>query len=263
MNNSILVIDDHLDLLTLIEDILSCDYKVYLAQNAEKAKLILDQEIVHLIISDVMMPGMDGFELCRMIKSNVAYCHIPIILLTSMSGISAHIKGLENGADAYVSKPFSEELLKMQVASLLLNRSKIKDHLASAPFSDARVMANSKSDEIFLMKLNEFIKKNIRNPNLDMLMLAEHMFMSRPTFYRKVKALSSLTPKELIDITRLRRAAFLISENCYTLHEISLIVGYSSQSLFSRNFQKYFKMSALEYIDSLPKADRVGEADNK
>jgi len=255
MNNSILVIDDHLDLLALLEDILSCDYTVHLAQNAEKAKIMLDQQVVHLIISDVMMPGMDGFELCRMIKSNVAYCHIPIILLTSMNGTRAHIQGLENGADAYVPKPFSEELLKMQVSSLLLNRSKIKDHLASAPFEDVRVMAHSKSDEIFLKKLDEFIRKNIRNPNLDMHMLAEHMFMSRPTFYRKVKAISSLTPKELIDITRLKKAAAFISENRYTLQEISGLVGYSSQSLFCRNFQKYFKMSALEYIDTLPKAD--------
>ncbi|RYG00348.1 MAG: response regulator, partial [Chitinophagaceae bacterium] len=139
MNNSILVIDDHPDLLNLLGEILSNDYTVHLAQNAEIAKLMLEQQVVHLIISDVMMPGMDGFELCRMIKSNVEYCHIPILLLTSMNGIRAHIQGLENGADAYVPKPFSEELLKIQVSSLLLNRSKIKDHLASTPFEDARV----------------------------------------------------------------------------------------------------------------------------
>lgn len=254
MNNSILVIDDHPDLLNLLEEILSNDYTVHLAQNAEIAKLMLEQQVVHLIISDVMMPGMDGFELCRFIKSNVEYCHIPILLLTSMNGIRAHIQGLENGADAYVPKPFSEELLKIQVSSLLLNRSKIKDHLASTPFEDARVMAHSKSDELFLKKLDDFIKKNIKNPNIDMITLAEHMFMSRPTFYRKVKALSSLTPKELIDITRLKKAASLIAENRYSLYEISMMVGYSSQSLFSRNFQKYFKMSAVEYIDTLPKA---------
>ena len=257
MNNSILIIDDHQDMLMLLDEILREDYIVFSASSAEQAKKLLDEQVVHLIVSDVMMPGMDGFQLCRFIKSEVAYCHIPIILLTSMSGIRAHIQGLENGADAYIPKPFSEELLKIQVASLLLNRTKIKDHFASSPFEDVRVMAHSKADEDFLKKLDEYIRKNLRNPSIDMLSLAEHMFMSRPTFYRKVKAISSLTPKELIDITRLKKAASLITENRYSLYEVSLMVGYSSQSLFSRNFQKYFKMSALEYIESLPRAEGV------
>ncbi|MFC4209853.1 response regulator [Pedobacter petrophilus] len=256
MKNSILVIDDHQDLLILLKDILEEDYLVHLATNAEQAKKLLDEQVIHLIISDVMMPGMDGFQLCRLIKSDVAYCHIPIILLTSMNGIRAHIEGLEHGADAYIPKPFSEELLKIQVASLLLNRTKIKDHFASVPFEDVRVMAHSKADEIFLQKLDEYIRKNLKNPNIDMVSLADHMFMSRPTFYRKVKALSSLTPKELIDITRLKKAASLIAENRYTLYEVSVMVGYSSQSLFSRNFFKYYKMNALEYAGSLPKAIR-------
>ena len=255
MADSILIIDDHQDLLALLDDILGEDYKVHLAEDAEGALTILDNEIIHLIISDVMMPGMNGFELCRTIKSNIDYCHIPIILLTSRNGIHDHIEGLENGADAYIPKPFSEDLLKIQVAGLLLNRSKIKDHFASSPFADVRVMAHSKADEAFLKRLDEHISNNIKNPNFDMHSLADHMHMSRPTFYRKVKAISSLTPKELIDITRLKKAASLISENRYSLYEIGTLVGYSSQSLFSRNFQKYFGMSALEYINSLPKAD--------
>ena len=255
MGDSILIIDDHKDLLDLMEEILGEDHKVYLAENAEQAQEILDSEVIHLVISDVMMPGMDGFQLCQKIKSNIAYCHIPVMLLTSRNGMKDHIQGFENGADAYVAKPFAEELLKIQVASLLLNRSKIKDHFASSPFEDVRVMAHSKADEDFLKKLDDYIRKNIRNPNIDMHTLADHMFMSRPTFYRKVKALSSLTPKELIDITRLKKAASLITENRYSLYEIGTMVGYSSQSMFSRNFQKYFKMSALEYIASLPKAD--------
>jgi CheY-like chemotaxis protein len=256
MRDSILIIDDHEDLLNMMQEILEDDYKVYLAGNADRARELLDTEIIQLIISDVMMPGMDGFELCRTVKSDIAYCHIPVMLLTSRKGVNDHIQGFENGADAYVAKPFSEKLLKIQVASLLLNRSKIKDHFASSPFEDMRVMAHSKADEDFLRKLEEFIRKNIRNPNIDMHSLADHMFMSRPTFYRKVKALSCLTPKELIDITRLKKAASLIAQNRYSLFEIGVMVGYRSHSMFSRNFQKYFQMSALEYIASLPKAER-------
>lgn len=255
MTDSILIIDDHKDLLDLLADILAEDYKLHLAENAEMAQDILDTEMVHLIVSDVMMPGISGFEFCKAIKSNIAYCHIPIILLTSKNGIQSHIEGLENGADAYIPKPFSEDLLKTQIASLLRNRTKVKDHFASSPFEDVRVMANSKADEAFLKKLDDHIRKNIKNPVIDMHSLADYMHMSRPTFYRKIKAISSLTPKELIDITRLKKAASLIAENRYSLYEIGYMVGYSSQSIFSRNFKKYFKMSAQEYMASLPKED--------
>lgn len=253
MTDSILIIDDNQDILDFLSVVLGSQYTLHLAADGEIAQTILDSEVIHLIISDIMMPGIDGFELCRKIKSNVEYCHIPIILLTSKNTYKAHIEGLEVGADAYIQKPFSSELLQVQIANLLKNRRKIKDHFASSPFDDVGVMAHSKTDEAFLKKLDEFIRENIKDPNIDIDMLAEHMFMSRTTFYRKIKSLSSLSPKELIDITRLKKAASLIAENEFSLFEISKRVGYSSQSLFSRNFQKYFKMTPVEYFDSLPR----------
>lgn len=253
MTDSILIIDDNEDMLEFLSVVLGDTYKLYLAANGEIAQTILDNEVINLIVSDIMMPGIDGFELCRRIKSNVEYCHIPIILLTSKNTYAAHIEGLEVGADAYIQKPFSSELLQVQIANLLKNRRKIKDHFASSPFDDVGVMAHSKTDEAFLKKLDEYIKENIKDPNIDIDMLAEHMYMSRTTFYRKIKSLSSLSPKELIDITRLKKAAGLIAENEFSLFEISKKVGYSSQSLFTRNFQKYFKMSPVEYFQSLPR----------
>lgn len=254
MAESILIIDDSQDILDFLSLVLGDTYTIHVALNGEIAQNILDTEVIHLIISDIMMPGIDGFELCKLIKSNVEYCHIPIILLTSKNTYKAHIESLEVGADAYIQKPFSSELLQVQIANLLNNRRKIKDHFASSPFEDVRVMAHSKTDEAFLKKLDEYIRANIKNPNIDIDMLAEHMFMSRTTLYRKIKSLSSLSPKELIDITRLKKAASLIAENEFSFYEISKMVGYSSQSLFSRNFQKYFKMSPLEYFNSLPRA---------
>lgn len=253
MTESILIIDDNEDILDFLSVVLGDTYKLYLAVNGEIAQAILDKEVIHLIVSDIMMPGIDGFELCALIKSTVEYCHIPIILLTSKNTYKARIEGLEVGADAYIKKPFSSELLQVQIANLLKNRRKIKDHFASSPFEDVRVMAHSKTDEAFLKKLDEYIKENIKNPNIDIDMLADHMFMSRSTLYRKVKSLSSLSPKELIDITRLKKAAGLIAENEFTFYEISKMVGYTSQSLFSRNFQKYFKVSPIEYFNSLPR----------
>jgi len=253
MTENILIIDDNEDILEFLSVVLGDSYQVHLAANGEIAQAVLDKEIIHLIISDIMMPGIDGFELCRLIKSNVEYCHIPIILLTSKNTYKAHIEGLEVGADAYIQKPFSSEFLQVQIANLLKNRRKIKDHFASSPFEDVRVMAHSKTDEAFLKKLDEYIRTNIKDPNIDIDMLAEHMFMSRTTLYRKIKSLSSLSPKELIDITRLKKAADLIARNEFSFYEISKMIGYSSQSLFSRNFQKYFKMSPNEYFDSLPR----------
>lgn len=251
MTESILIIDDNNDILEFLSVVLGDTYRLYTALNGEIAQNILDKEIIHLVISDIMMPGIDGFELCRWLKSDVEYCHIPIILLTAKNTYSAHIEGLEVGADAYIQKPFSPEFLQAQIVNLLKNRKKIKEHFASSPFEDVRVMAHSKTDETFLKKLDQYIQANIKNPDIDIDRLAEHMFMSRTTFYRKIKSLSSLSPKELIDITRLKRAAGLIAENDLSFSEIAKMVGYSSQGLFSRNFQKYFEMSPMGYLNSL------------
>jgi DNA-binding response OmpR family regulator len=253
MNESILIVDDNEDILNFLSVVLGGKYKLHLAENGEIAQNILNSEVIHLIISDIMMPGIDGFEFCQKIKSNVEYCHIPIILLTSKNTYKAHIEGLEMGADAYIQKPFSSEFLQVQIVNLLKNRLKIKEHFASSPFDDVGAMATSKTDEAFLKKLDAYIRINIKDPNIDIDKLAEHMYMSRTTFYRKIKSLSSLSPKELVDITRLKQAASLIAENDFSLSEISRMVGYSSQSLFSRNFQKYFKISPMQYQNTLSK----------
>jgi DNA-binding response OmpR family regulator len=253
MTESILIVDDNQEILEFLTEVLSDTYQLHLAESGELALQILDAEIVHLIVLDVMMPGIDGFEVCQLVKSNVEYCHIPIILLTSKNSHRSHIEGLEVGADAYIKKPFSPKFLQIQIANLLNNRLKIKTHFASSPFEDVRVMAHSKTDETFLKKLDDYIRKNMKDTQMDIEKLAEHMNMSRPTFYRKIKSLSALSPKELIDITRLKKAASLIAENEFSLAEIARMVGYSSQSLFSRNFQKHFNASPQEYMNSLPK----------
>ncbi|MDR6784668.1 DNA-binding response OmpR family regulator [Pedobacter africanus] len=253
MTDSILIIDDNEDILEFLSEVLGDTYKLHLAENGEVAQEILNTEVVDLIISDIMMPGIDGFEVCRIVKSNVEYCHIPVVLLTAKNTYQAHIESLEVGADIYIQKPFSPELLQLQIANLLKNRLNIKAHFASSPFEDVRVMAHSKTDEAFLKKLDEYIRNNIKDPNIDIDQLADHMNMSRPTFYRKIKSLSSLSPKELIDITRLKKATRMIAQNEFSLFEIAKAVGYSSQSLFNKNFQKYFNVTPLEYINSLTK----------
>lgn len=253
MQHKILIVDDNEEILDFLAQVLGDTYTLYSALDGENARKILDAEIIDLVISDIMMPVMDGFELCRLIKSNVDYCHIPVVLLTSKNSYDAHIEGLEVGADLYIQKPFSPELLLLQVANLLGNRLKIKMHFASSPFEDVRVMAHSKTDEAFLKKLDSYIRKNLDDTALSIDQLADHMNMSRPTFYRKIKSISDLTPKELIDVTRLKKATKLIAQNEFTMSEISKIVGYSSQSLFNKNFQRYFNISPQSYRNSLEK----------
>lgn len=248
MKQKLLIVDDQEDLLGFLTEILGGQYDVFTALHAKAALEVLDKQVIHLIISDVMMPGLNGFELCDMLKKHIDYCHIPIILLTAKNSYHAKIEGLETGADAYIGKPFSPKLLQVQVANLLQNRSKIREHVTSAPLEQFKMSSTSKSDEQFLQRLNSYIETNISNPQLGVEELADHMNMSRPTFYRKVKAISQLSPKDFIDRVRLNTAAKLIAENDYKIFQIARKVGYNSQSVFGKNFQKRFNQSPKAYI---------------
>ncbi len=154
------------------------------------------------------------------------------------------------GADAYIEKPFSKEYLQAQIASLLNNRNIIREYFANSPLVHIKSMAHSKADEQFLETLQDTIIKNIGDTHLDVERLAEIMNMSRITLYRKIKAISVLTPIELINITRLKKAAELLAQGNHRIFEVSYMVGFSSQSNFARNFQKQFNITPTEYMNS-------------
>jgi len=244
----ILVVDDHAEILDFIADDLSEEYDVLKAADGREAMEVLSTNVVHLVVSDVMMPEIDGYELCRLIKSDVAHSHVPIILLTAKNTLQSKIQGLEQGADAYIEKPFSPEHLHAQINSLLSNRNKIREYFASSPFAHIKTMAHTKADEIFLENLNEVVQNHLADAGFDVEHLADKMNMSRPTLYRKIKAISDLTPNDLINVARLKKAAQLLSEGQYKIYEVSDMVGYSSQTHFGRNFQKQFGMSPSEYL---------------
>lgn len=256
---AILLVDDNEDILDFISDDLSEKYTVATALNGEQALEVLSTKSIQLVISDIMMPVMDGLELCSRIKSNFEYSHIPVILLTAKNTLQSRLEGLEFGADAYIEKPFSPEHLQVQVANLLKNRAKIREYFAASPLVHIKTIAYSKADESFLEKLNEAICTNIENPLLDVEHLADAMNMSRPTLYRKIKAISSLTPHELINITRLKKAAELLSETDYRIYEIAELVGYSSQTHFGRNFTRQFGMSPSEYMQTKRAERQMGK----
>jgi two-component system cell cycle response regulator len=249
MSPAVLLVDDNEDILRFLERILKDTYQVLKAENGMDALKVLEAEPVQLVVTDVMMPVMDGFELCRIIKSNFEYSHIPVVLLTAKSGLQAKVEGLELGADAYIEKPFSKEHLLAQIRSLIANRNMMRAYFASSPLVHLKSMAHSKADERFLETLNQTICNQLEDPELDVEKLARIMNMSRMTLYRKIKAISDLTPIELINTTRLKRAAELLAKGDYKMYEIADMVGFTSQSNFARAFQKQFNMTPTEYMN--------------
>lgn len=250
MKPMILLVEDNKQLLEVLADELSEQYEIVKAQNGQQALSLLTNESIQLVISDVMMPVMDGFELCKTIKSNFEYSHIPIILLTAKNTLQSKIEGLGLGADAYIEKPFQMEYLQAQIASLLANRRKLQDYFAHSPIVNLQSIAHTPSDANFLEKLNEVIQANLDDQDLDVDKLTRLMNMGRTSLFTKIKSLTDLTPNELINITRLKKAAELLAQDNYRIYEVSDLVGYSSQTIFGRNFFKQFGMTPKEYQKS-------------
>jgi DNA-binding response OmpR family regulator len=248
MKPVLLLVDDNEEILEFLEHELTEKYTVIKSLNGQEALQVLTENAVQLVICDIMMPVMDGFELCKIVKTNFDYSHIPVILLTAKNTLQSKIEGLELGADAYIEKPFSPEYLQVQIANLLANRNKIKQYFASSPLVHIKSMAYSKADELFLEKINESIFKNLEDTELDVEKLAKLMNMSKPTLYRKIKSLSDLSPNELINITRLKKAAELLVEGNHKIYEVADMVGYASQTNFGRNFLKQFGMTPSDYL---------------
>ena len=200
------------------------------------------------------MPVMDGIRFCQHVKTNIEYSHIPVILLSAKNSLHDKIEGLEVGADAYIEKPFDIDHLTAQISNLLTNRNKIKEHFANSPLAHIKTIGYTREDKTFLERLQAVIDENLLNPEIDVEQLAKKMNMSRPTFYRKIKALSNLTPHELIHVTRLKKAAELLAQGSYKVYEVADMVGYTLQTNFSRDFHKQFGMTPSDYMaDSLEK----------
>lgn len=244
---TLIIADDNEELLQFLIDDLSENFEILKARNGKQVIELLHAHQVDLIISDIMMPEMDGYALCAALKSDLEHSHIPIILLTAKNTLEAKIEGIENGADAYVEKPFSPEFLLVQINSLLKNRQNVRNYFLNSPISHVLSIGQNTSDQAFLEKLDQLILANIQNSNLNVDKLAELLHMSRPTLYRKIKSISNLSPNDLINITRLKKAAALLLETDYKIYQISDAVGYSSATHFNRNFQKQFGMTPLEF----------------
>jgi DNA-binding response OmpR family regulator len=253
----ILFAEDNKEILDFVARELQSEYTLLRALNGKQAMEIVKAENIQLVISDIMMPVVDGIELCKALKTDLEFSHIPIILLTAKNTLHAKIEGLEVGADAYIEKPFALEHLLAQISNLLSNRAKIKEYFASNPLVHIKSMGCSKADKQFLEQLDAIIHENLNNPEIDVENLARRMNMSRATFHRKVKALSDLTPHELINRSRLQKAAGLLADGDYKVYEVADIMGYTLASNFARDFHKQFGMTPTEYVNSRKNFSRI------
>jgi len=250
---AILIVEDNKEILNYLQKELAAQYHAMKAYNGQEALEILQTENIQLVISDIMMPVMDGIQLCKRMKTDIQYSHVPVILLTAKNSLNSKIEGLEVGADAYIEKPFAFEHLVAQMNNLLTNRNMMKEYFARSPLTHIKGIAVSKADKDFLERLNKVIYDNITDMDLDVDQLSSMMNMSRPTLYRKIKGISDLSPNELINLTRLKKGAELLAEGDYKINEVANMIGYSLPTNFSRDFQRQFGVSPSHYLNTLQK----------
>lgn len=246
----LLVVEDDEEMRQFLAKQLGLAYTVLQAVDGVEALEVLQQERVNLVISDVMMPRKDGMALCRDLRTNIETCHLPLILLTAKADVGSAVEGLEHGADAYISKPFELEFVEAQIASLLTNRRILQEKFAGEPLVKAETMVTDSADRRFLESLTNFITDNIDNTELNVDQLAAEMNMSRSTLHRKIKAVTGQTPNDYIRLIRLKQAATLLSSGKYLSSEVSLMVGFNSQSYFAKIFQLQFNVTPKEFADS-------------
>ncbi|QTD38972.1 response regulator [Polaribacter batillariae] len=244
----ILLVEDNKHLREYLRDLLYENYLIIEAENGEEGLQKALHNTPDLIISDVMMPKLDGFSLCYKVKTDVRISHIPIILLTARSFSIDKIEGLKNGADDYLIKPFNEEVLKARIYNLLRNRQLIHERFSKDTILTPKDLVLSSPDESFLKKLVELLENNIENSNFNVEELSLEIGMSHSSLYKKIKALTGMTIVGFIRDFRLQRAAQLLINNNLSIIDVCFMVGYTDRKHFSQEFKKKFKVSPSVYI---------------
>lgn len=246
-NVTVLLVEDNEQLLEFLSERLRQTFTVIVAHNGKEALDILKETSVNLIVTDIMMPVMDGYELCMNVKQNIDICHIPIVLLTAKNDLNSKIKGLKLGAEAYVEKPFSFGYLESQILSLLNNRMREREAFSKRPLYSTSHMQMNEADKEFVQEIEKLIDENLDNIEFSIEDLAQNMNMSRSTLLRKFKSLFNLSPVKFLQLYRLKRAAYLIQQGKYRIAEIYPMVGFSSNSYFTRVFIEQFGMSPKSF----------------
>lgn len=244
-----LIVDDNEEMLNFLSSSFSAQYSILTAEDGMEALEKLKEHEVTLIVSDWMMPRMDGVEFCKALRADQSISHIPFILLTAKTDTNSKIEGMDCGADAYIEKPFSVQYLEACIKNLLDLRNLLRQKFSKMPLVPLNSIANNSMDNKFLTRINEIIEQNFSNSELSVDFLAEELCISRSGLFAKIKTLANVTPNELIQIVRLKKAAALLSENKYRINEICYMVGFNNPSYFAKCFQKQFGIKPGEFVN--------------
>lgn len=247
----VLIVEDENEIRHYLHSELSSTYLILEATNGKQALEMTLKEMPDLVISDVMMPEMNGITLCKKIKSNVNINHIPVILLTARSSDEDKAEGFDIGADAYVVKPFNVELLKRRIASILVNRERLMVN-ASDEDTLKRLIKPVKlktADSVLIEKITKIINENLDNPELNVEMLADGVGMSRVHMHRKLKELTNLSARDFIKSIRLKQAAVLLVSDNYNISDVAFALGFSNLSHFSSAFREFYGLSPRDYVE--------------
>jgi len=245
---TVLIVEDEREIHVLLNELLKEKYKIINAYNGVQALKIIEKDLPDIIVSDIMMPEMDGIELCKKIKTDLVTCHIPLILLTAKNSISHRIEGLESGANAYIPKPFHPNHLLVRIQKLLEEKELILKHFKQDTFDENLPNLSLESkDTDFIKKVIALIAENIENENLQSLYIEKELGMSSSQLYRKIKQICGFSPGDLIRTIRLKHAAKLLRNTSFTVSEVCYQSGFNNRSYFYREFKKIYNFTPKNY----------------
>lgn len=236
----ILVVDDDREMRHFIKNQIAKHWKVIAASNGRRALKILEKEDISLIVSDVMMPVMNGIEFCKVLKKDFRYTHIPFVLLSAKTSAEAKIEGVNAGADAYIEKPFSMAYLVSVIINLIKSRESLVEAFLATPLAEVTTSGLSKEDTEFVNRVRELVCMHLSETDFKMSDIAGPMNMSRATLYRKINGVLNITPNDYLKVERLKKAAELLATNNYHISEICYMTGFSSSSYFAKCFYDQF-----------------------
>lgn len=247
---SLLIVEDNEELLQLMTKLLGADYMVYTANNGKEAIDVVEQEEIDLIVSDVMMPEMDGIEFCQYIKNKFETSHIPVVLLTAKNKEEDRVEAYESGADGFISKPFNLSVLHARISNLLRSRERMGKDFKKQLVFEAKELNYTSVDEDFLQRAIDCVHRHLDDPDFDQAKLLEEMYMAKSTFFRKLKSLTGLTYVSFIRNIRMKAACRIMEEKKnIRISELAYAVGYNDPRYFSNSFKKEFGMQPSEYME--------------
>lgn len=245
---SILFVEDNEELLQLLKDAFSPIYQVYEAHNGEEGLRLAREYAPNIIVSDVMMPYLSGTDMCQLLKKHIETSHIPVILLTAQSSVEQNIEGLKHGANDYISKPFSMELLLLKCNNIVKTQQELQRRFCTSSQMEVNELATNALDQELLSRSIHIIEANLDNSSFDITLWSKEMGIGRTRLFNKIKSITGLTPNDFIINIKLKKAALMLSaQNDLTISEIAYCLGFSSPGYFGKCFKEQFEVTPLQY----------------